>query len=89
MGGSVCKVIAVSEAGRPVGSDSPRAVWTDETVERLRAAVENGQTIADAARTLGMPYDTARDIIRGRRRGVLPARWVVVRADGRRRVLCG
>lgn len=82
------KTIAVSEAGRPLGADSPRAVWTDADVEKLRAAVENGQTIADAARALGMPYHTARDIVRGRRRGVLPARWVVVRADGRRRVLC-
>ena len=82
------KTIAVSEAGRPVGADSPRAVWSEETVERLRAAVESGQTIAEAARALGMPYDTARDIVRGRRRSVLPARWVVVRDDGRRRVLC-
>ena len=82
------KTIAVSEAGRPLGADSPRALWSDADVERLRASVENGQTIADAARTLGMPYHTARDIVRGRRRGVLPARWVVVRADGRRRVLC-
>ena len=82
------RTIAVSEAGRPLGADSPRAVWTDADVERLRAAVESGQTIADAARALGMPYHTARDIVRGRRRGVLPARWVVVRADGRRRVLC-
>ena len=82
------RTIAVSEAGRPVGADSPRAVWPDETIERLRAAVESGQTIAEAARALGMPYHTARDIVRGRRRGVLPARWIVVRADGRRRVLC-
>lgn len=82
------KTIAVSEAGRALGADSPRAVWPDETIERLRADVESGRTIADAARALGMPYDTARDIVRGKRRGVLPARWVVVRADGRRRTLC-
>ena len=81
------KVVAVSAAGRPVGADSPRARWSEEACDRVRAAAEAGRTIADAARAEGMPPSTARDIIRGRRRATLPVRWVVVGADGRRRTL--
>ena len=82
------KTIAVSAAGRPIGADSPRAKWSDADCDRVRALVDAGASIAEAARTVGMPYETARDIARGLRRGVLPCRWVVVRDDGRRRVLC-
>lgn len=82
---TVEKVIAVSAAGRALGEDAPRARWSERDVERVRALCAAGATIAEAARAVGMPYDTARDIVRGRRRGVLPAAWVSVR--GRRRVV--
>lgn len=81
------KVVGVSAAGRPVGADSPRARWSDEACDRVRAAADAGRTIAEAARAEGMPPSTARDIIRGHRRAVLPVRWVVVGSDGRRRTL--
>lgn len=81
------KTIAVSEAGRPVGEYSARARWSDADCDRLRALIDAGATIPAAARAVGMPFDTARDIVRGRRRAVLPARWVSVGSDGRRRIL--
>lgn len=77
------KTIAVSEAGRPLGEDSARCRWADDVVEGIRQRVAEGETVAAAAARYGVPYTTARDFCRCRRRAVLPAAWVTVR-EGRR-----
>ena len=77
------KTIAVSAAGRPVGEDSARCRWPDAVVEEIRRRVAAGETVTAAAARFGVPFGTARDFVRCRRRAVLPAGWVTVRA-GRR-----
>lgn len=77
------KTIAVSAAGRPVGEDSARCRWPDAVVEELRLRVAAGETVTSAAARFGMPFATAWDLVRCRRRAVTPAAWVTVRA-GRR-----
>lgn len=77
------KTIAVSEAGRPVGEDSPRCRWPDSAVDELRRRVAGGETVTSAAAALGMSFYTAWDLVRCRRRATTPAGWVTVRR-GRR-----
>ena len=77
------KTIAVSAAGRPVGEDSPRCRWPDDTVQELRRRVAEGETVTSAAAALGMTFATAWDLVRCRRRATTPAAWVTVR-NGRR-----
>lgn len=77
------KTIAVSAAGRPLGEDSARCRWSDDVVAGIRQRVAAGEAVAAAAAHYGVPYTTARDFIRCKRRAVLPAAWVTVRA-GRR-----
>lgn len=81
------KTIAISAAGRPLGEDSARCRWPDDVVEGIRQRVADGETVAAAGAHYGVPYTTARDFIRCRRRAVLPAAWVTVRAG--RRVAVG
>lgn len=80
------KTIAISEAGRPLGEDSPRCRWPDSVVEEIRQRVAAGETVAAAAARYGVPFYTAKDFVRCHRRAVLPAAWVTVRA-GRRVVV--
>ena len=77
------KTIAVSSAGRVLGEDSPRARWTDAEVNELRRQVEAGEDLKAVAAALGMPFETARDVVRYRRRATTPAGWVIIR-DGRK-----
>lgn len=79
------KVKALSARGYPIGEDHPRCRWSEKQLDALRAAVASGQSIRAAAAALGMSADTARDVMRGRRRAELPAAWAVYR--GRRRVV--
>ena len=83
------KVVALSEKGWPMGEDSPRTRWSAAQVERVRALAASGIGIRAAAAAVGVPYETARAYVYGRRRGEIPARWVVrsakpARSGGRR-----
>lgn len=87
--GGMSRVIAVSEKGWPMGEDCPRTRWSAAQVERVRALAASGVGIRAAAAAVGVPYETARAYVYGRRRGEIPARWVVrpaqpVRVGGRR-----
>lgn len=60
-----------------------RCRWPDAVVEEIRQRVAAGETVTAAAARFGVPFGTAWDFVRCRRRAVLPAGWVTVRA-GRR-----
>lgn len=81
------RVIAVSERGYPVGDDCPRTIYPDSTVRALLDRVAAGERLAAAAAALGVPYETARDWQRGRRRCAVPAGWILIDERGRRRPL--
>ena len=77
---------ALSERGWPIGEDNPKTRHSAETVEKVRALVSHGAQVKDAAAAAGVPYNTARAYVYGRRRADMPDAWAIYR--GRKRYVC-
>lgn len=80
------RVIAVSDRGYPIGDDCPRTIHPDSVVRAIMDEYAEGKgTLKAIAAKHGVPYETARTYVSGRRRSILPCAWVAISADGRRR----
>lgn len=80
------RVAALSDRGYPIGEDNPRTKHSAATVERVRALVAAGASVGAAARAVGVPFNTARAYVYGRRRSEIPSAWAIYR--GCKRYVC-
>lgn len=80
------RVAAISERGYPIGEDNPRTRHSAKTVEKVRALVAGGASVGAAARAVGIPFNTARAYVYGRRRSEIPDAWAIYR--GSKRYVC-
>jgi hypothetical protein len=72
------RLVKCNALGRPVGEDSPTAVFSDATVARARAMREQGARLTAIANELGCNFRTVSDWCLGKRRPD-PVRIVVRR----------
>ena len=80
------EVLALSEKGVRCGASSPGARLTDHEVELIEDLVRGGMPSVEAARKFGVSPQLVCDILHGRRRNIVPAKWVVIR--GQKRTMC-
>ena len=76
------KIIKVSESGRRCGEDHQRAKYTDNEIAQLHTLRLAGLSVRAIAAKMDIPYNTVRDVLRGRRRCTPPASWRVIRTKG-------
>ena len=73
------RLVGVSETGRRVGEDHPRATLTDHEVELIRQLAEEGMSHRMIAEKFEISRGTVGDIVSFRRRASYPVGWRRVR----------
>jgi hypothetical protein len=72
---SAPRLIAVNEQGRPVGEDHPKAVLANAELDLVFALREEGFSIGWIAMKMEVSKTCIADILSGRRRAVIPAKY--------------
>ena len=70
------KYIGVSEKGRVVGEDHPRAKLTNHDVDLICELHDAGVGYGEIARKFDISKGSVRDFVKGRRRNQYPVRYV-------------
>ena len=72
------RTVGVTERGDRVGQDHPRAVLTDAEVLLVLAMHAEGWGYRRLAAKFEVSRASIRDVVKGRRRAMVPAAWRVV-----------
>lgn len=72
----MAKLVAVNEAGLPIGEDHPKARYTNREVELVLQLRDQGASYGSISRTMDMPKSTVRNICTGLTRCQTPCLYL-------------